>query len=335
MKPLTDSIVAATFVVPSFLCWPCAIAASAGVPVTSASAATPVSGAVTAVPAPYHFNVGTIDCWVLYDTQSGYEPASFFVNALPAELAPVLRQSGANTRKIFTPYASLLVKTPTNTVLIDTGAESFVGATKSHLQASLAAAGVTREQIDTVLLTHAHADHIGGTLRADGQPAFSRARFVMFKQEWDFWTQGTPDLSTLAIPDTGRKLFVEIARKQLLPLRDRMELIERDTEVRPGIFALLAAGHTPGHMVVKIGSQGGQLLYVADLVLSPIALEHPEWHSKYELDVAASQATKRRMLARAADERMLVYAMHFPWPGLGHVAAAGDHWTWRPVAVAP
>ena len=333
MKTPTHSFVSVAFVATYFF-------SLLGVAVSTAAAATePVSAAVSdassAVPTSYRFKVGAFACWILYDSQGDYSPASFFVNAAPTELEPALRQHGGTKGKISTPYAGLLVKTPTNTILIDTGAGPSANGKAPHLQANLAAVGVTPDQIDTVLLTHAHLDHIGGTILADGSPAFPRARFVMFRPEWDFWTGEHPDLSTLAVSDGARKQFVDIARKQLLPLRDRMELIDHDMEVRPGIHVVLAAGHTPGHMVVKLASEGEQLLYVADLVLSPIALEHPEWHTRYELDVAQSQAAKLRTLAMAADENMLVYAMHFPWPGLGHVRPAGDHWTWQPVVGAP
>ncbi|HUJ42188.1 MAG TPA: MBL fold metallo-hydrolase [Opitutaceae bacterium] len=326
MKTLLDSFLTATIAAPLLLTLASTLRPAAAEPVVPTPAASPTPAA----PAPYHFQVGGLDCWILYDTRNGYDPTSLFVNAPPAELEQALQRHGETGRKIFTPYAALLVKTPGNTVLIDTGAYAFVGAKRSHLMASLAAIGVTPGQIDTVLLTHGHPDHIGGTLDADGQPAFPHARFVMFRQEWDCWIPETPATAS----DPQQKFFADFARRQLLPLRDQMELIEHDTEVRPGIVALLAAGHTPGHMVVKIGPAGHELIYVADLVLSPIGVEHPEWHSKFECDIAQAQAAARRFLGLAADGRMLVYAMHFPWPGLGHVAIAGDQWIWQPVAAA-
>ena len=335
MKSFAESVVAAVFAVPYLFLLFGMIATSMAVAAATETSAAPGAGWLPTAPAPHHFKVGAADCWVLYDTQNDYPPASFFANAPPEELARVLREHREIDATIYTPYAALLVRTPSNTVLIDTGARSFVGDANSHLLANLAAAGVAPEQIDTVLLTHAHLDHIGGTLGVDGQPAFPRARFVMFKQEWDFWMQEKPDLSAISLSEKKRQFFVDVAHRQLNPLRDRMELVDRDTEVRPGVTALLAPGHTPGHMLVRLESGGQKLLYVADLVLNPLALEYPNWHSQYEVDIALSQATKHRFLQLAADEQMLVYAMHFPWPGLGQVVPTAGHWTWQPVAASP
>ncbi|MFT3782144.1 MAG: hypothetical protein QM790_09015 [Nibricoccus sp.] len=85
-------------------------------------------------------------------------------------------------------------------------------------------------------------------------------------------------------------------------------------------------------MIVQVESKGQKLLYISDLVLHPIGLLHPDWYTKFECRVTDSQATKRRILTRAANEKPLVYAMHFAWPGLGHIEPEGDHWTWKPLS---
>ena len=281
------------------------------------------------IPPPYTVQVGDAACTVLFDAVVPYDREALFATAPKEDLDQALAACGETGGKLPIPYTALLVRTPSNTVLVDTGAGPSKKPGRGRLLSSLAAAGVTAEQIDTVILTHAHLDHIGGTLRETGELAFPRARYVIARAEWDFWTQEQPDLSALAI-DT--KSWVRIAHTHLLPLRDRTELVDHDAEVRPGITVLLAPGHTPGHLLVQIESHGQKLLYVADLVLSPVVLAHPGWHSKFDLDPAAAQASMNRFLARAAADHALVAASHFPWPGLGRLAPAGDHWVWQPVS---
>jgi len=292
----------------------------------------PAPGSGTPGPEPYRFRVGAIEAAVLYDGGFAYAPADLFFTAPAGAVAAARRARGDAAEKITLAYAGLLLCTPTNRILVDTGVGGWMGPGQQHLLESLGRAGLTPDQIDTVILTHAHLDHIGGTLRPDGTPAFAKARYVMFRQEWDFWLGDHPDLSGASVTDADRRQFVEIARKQLLPLRPQIELVEHDGMVRPGVFAILAAGHTPGLMVIRVESQGRTLFCLSDLVLDPLTLEHPDWCPRYDGDVALARAARRRVLALAAERPALVYATHFPWPGLGSIRAVGDHWIWNPAA---
>ena len=223
------------------------------------------------------------------------------------------------------------MQTGKNTVLVDTGAGPSADPSKGRLLDNLAKVGVSPEQVDTVILTHGHLDHIGGTMADDGKPAFPNAKYVVARAEWDFWSSAHPNLEPLAV---DAQEWIDIAHKKLLVLRDRVELVDHDGEIRPGISVIIAPGHTPGHMLVQVASKGERLLYVADLVLSPVALEHPGWHSKYELDPVAADAQFRRIAAMAAKDNLLVHAMHFAYPGLGHITTEGDHWVWQPMVAA-
>ena len=128
----------------------------------------------------------------------------------------------------------------------------------------------------------------------------------------------------------GEVLFA-VARKNLPPIQSQLDLIDRETEIVPGISALEAPGHTLGHIALQISSAGEQHLYFADTLLHPIHAERPEWHSIFDLDPKQVEITRHKLLDRAASEKALVLNFHFPFPGLGHVVRMGERWAWKPV----
>ncbi|PTY08678.1 MBL fold metallo-hydrolase [Opitutaceae bacterium EW11] len=287
---------------------------------------TPTSAPAFTVPPPHSFAVGALRCHILFDTDMDYAANAFFINAPAAQLTAALAPYGG---KVTTPYAALLIETGQQRVLIDTGMGPTGNPREGHLLESLKRAGFSPEQIDVVVITHGHLDHIGGLVQPDGKLTYPRARFVIDKREWDFWAADQPNLASVNIPDKARERWIEIAHQQLLPLRDRITLAAPNAEIVPGVRFVDAAGHTPGHSLVRLDSEGKNLLYVSDLVLSPVSLEHPDWYARYEYDVLAAQVSKQRILKQAADEHLHVWAMHFAYPGLGYVVADGDHWKWE------
>jgi len=144
----------------------------------------------------------------------------------------------------------VVIDTGKNRVLLDTGADGLDPNTGKLLR-NLQAEGITPGEIDTVILTHGHPDHIGGNTVSEGRPAFPNARFVMWKDEWDFWTS---DLEELKGEEHVKELLVSFARRNLPPIQGQLYLVDHETEIVPGIQALAAPGHTPGHMAVIISS---------------------------------------------------------------------------------
>ncbi len=181
-----------------------------------------------------------------------------------------------------------------------------------------------------MILTHAHPDHLGGNLDAEGRPAYPNARYVVSKAEWDFWTSG-PDLAELAVPDELRRVLAEFARASLRGVQRQVDLVASDAEVVPGVRVAAAPGHTPGQLVVEVESEGERLLDVADVVLHPIHLERPDWYAVVDFSPEQTVATRRRVMSQAADQRALVFGLHFAFPALGHVERAGDTWKWQAV----
>ncbi len=281
--------------------------------------------------------VGSIECSVIGDgtfpgTPTPYtSPKNFlFANAPVDELKKALGEHKVPLETVgdwIIPFAGLLIKSGNQTVLMDTGAGSL-GLDTGKLPGNLRAAGVKPEDVDIIIHSHAHRDHVGGNTDREGSPTFPNARYIMAKAEWDYWTA---EETKRTYQGTGREGALELTLKNLAPLRGKVELIQGDGEVVPGINAIEAPGHTPGHMALLISSEGEKLLCLADTVHHIIHLEHPAWTTAIDFDREQVIATRHRVLGRAARERCLVFATHMPFPGLGHVASVGDSWQWVPI----
>jgi glyoxylase-like metal-dependent hydrolase (beta-lactamase superfamily II) len=282
----------------------------------------------------YHFKVGQFDCALVLDGTFDYpHPAQImFAGAPPDRLVSTLQAHGLDPETweaYVSPYPSLVINTGEHLVLVDTGAGSF-GPDTGKLIPNLRAADIEPEKIDIVIITHGHIDHIGGIVDAEGRHLFPNARYVMWREEWEFWT-GRPDLSPLPIPDGLKQVLLDSARTQLPPIRDRVDLIDEEGEIVPGIEAIAAPGHTPGHMALRIRSEGEQLLYIVDAAIHPIHIEQPDWVTAVDLLPEQNVITRRRLLGQAAVEDALVLAFHFPFPGLGRVVLKDHGWRWQPL----
>ena len=285
-------------------------------------------------PDSYRFNIGDFNYIAINDYTSTYAASRFFTNAAPDQVTQALRQHGLDP-DLPASYTCLFVDTGSHKVLVDTGMGTGVhpqrGPYAGKLRQVLQAEGVAVGDVDIVILTHAHGDHIGGSVDVSGEPVFPNARHIMWADEWAFW-MGEADLSSVSMPDGLKQMLTDTARQKLGALDDRMELIDREGEIVPGVFAIEAKGHTPGHMAVAVVAADEQLLYISDAVLHPLHLEYPDWQTDfYDIDIAQAAASKKRLFDRAASEGALVLAYHFyPFPSLGHVASEEEGWRWQP-----
>ena len=271
----------------------------------------------------YSFAVGDFACVALSDGSVDYAPGRFYANAAPADVEEALRSRGMSTENVTTPYSYLYVDTGRNKVLVDMGAGSLAPST-GRLLTYMADAGLAPQEIDTVVITHAHPDHVGGTLDEEGKPFFANAQYFMWQREWEFWFSDQAG-------EMAPQPHLEIARRNLEPIAERIKFVNDEVEFLPGFSAIQAPGHTPGHLAVLVTSGRERVFYISDTVLSPLHLEHPDWLPVYDILPDEAARSKRRVFDLAAEQDLLVMGMHFPpFPSLGYVSKQGQGWQWKP-----
>jgi glyoxylase-like metal-dependent hydrolase (beta-lactamase superfamily II) len=269
-------------------------------------------GARTAPPGFASFRLGALELTSLRD--GGYvspnDGGDFGADKGAAAVAKLLAAAGAPTDRVSLAVDALLVRGGGRVILLDTGM-----GPDSHgaLMASLKLAGVAPAEVTDVLITHGHFDHVGGLIDAAGRSAFPKAVIWFNAKEW---------AAMLATPGPHR-ITPAIAAQ--------VRTYEPGHEILPGVTPIALYGHTAGHVGYVIVSQGKRLEDIGDLAHSAIVeLAEPGWRGGIDEDPTAAAATRAAELKRLAASHTLIFAPHFPSPGIGWVVPAGDGYVWRP-----
>jgi glyoxylase-like metal-dependent hydrolase (beta-lactamase superfamily II) len=297
--------------------------------VGSAAAKAPVTN--TQAPYFYRFRIGSIEATAVSDGILPLgEPSAAFLGASKDEVSKLLTDNFLSADSVTLEQNALVLNTGDRLILIDNGmgASTMFGPTTGKLFASLKAAAIDPKDIDALVITHGHCDHCWGTMADDGSRNFPNAQIYISQADYDFWT----DEAKLAITDPPfMKAFIEGTRRNLVPNHDRIEFVKDGQEFLPGIQAIATPGHTVGHTVYIITSQGKSLAVIGDLTHHQVLLvERPRLEFAYDTDPKQSASTRVRILDMLAAQRMPLLAYHFPWPGLGHVAKYGDGFRYFP-----
>lgn len=304
------------------------VTAAASIPVSAGGAGAGPASLAGAQAGFYRFKVGAFEALALQDGGMTPPPeqAPFGVGEAPGAVAKALEDAMLPTAQVDVPFNVLLVRTKSELVLVDTGCGQGFGPLGGRLLASLVAAGVRAEQITGVVITHAHGDHFGGLVNAEtGKPTFANATHFISRREHEFWTSSAPDVSGMAVPPEGQADTVAGAQKALGAMKDRWQLIAAGDRVLDGIEFIGAPGHTPGQLAVLFSSGADQLLNIADAAHHhALSFAHAEWRFAYDADAALAVTTRRRLLDRAAADRLRVWGTHMPFPAIGRVKRVGD-----------
>lgn len=284
--------------------------------------------ATTGNPGYYRFHLGDFEINVISD--GTFEPpmGQLLTGISPKEVKADFTRNFLGD-KFETSLNTFLINTGSKLVLIDTGAGTNFGPTVGHLQEHIKAAGYSPEQVDIVLITHMHGDHIGG-LVADGKRVFPNATLYIGKADVDYWMSK----AQMEKAPADKKPFFESATADVTPYVQSGQLkpLAEDTEIAPGIRSVAAHGHTPGHTMYSVESKGQRLLLIGDLIhVAAVQFEEPSVCIQFDSDQAMAEKQRKKTFIEVAKKRELIAGAHLPFPGVGHLRAEKRGYSFIPL----
>ena len=301
------------------------VLASAFALATPAHAAAPQ--VKTSAPGFYRMMLGDFEITALSDGTVGLPVDKLLTNTTPGQVGKALAASFVKP-PVETSVNAYLVNTGDKLVLVDTGAAGLFGPTLGKLLVNLKAAGYTPEQVDAVVITHMHADHVGGLMAGD-KLAFPNATVHADKHDADFWlSQANLDKAPADAKD-----FFKGAMASLNPYvqAGKFKPFDGDTELVPGVRAQAARGHTPGHTVYVAESKGQKLVFWGDLMhVAAVQFAQPSVTIQFDVDSKAAAVQRKKAFADAAKNGHWVAAAHLAFPGIGHLRSEGAGYRFVP-----
>jgi glyoxylase-like metal-dependent hydrolase (beta-lactamase superfamily II) len=224
-------------------------------------------------------------------------------------------------------FNAVLIQVPEQTILVDTGFGFSSGGTGLGTVQLLGECDVQPQDVDTIVISHGHGDHIGGLTEA-GSPAMPDARVVISRQELEFWMNGEAE-RCFGVEESA------VQRKTFSICRDQIECIDMDSFVfestETTIRALPSPGHTPGHIGIEIQSLDQSLWLLVDTIHALFQMQHPDWSPRFDIDPDLARTTRKELLGQAARLKLPVHLYHFPFPAIGTVAEADRAFMFEPI----
>jgi glyoxylase-like metal-dependent hydrolase (beta-lactamase superfamily II) len=285
-------------------------------PPPAAENATPTAPEQTAQAPAGSFSIGELSAIALRDGAFEFpnDNKIFGVGKTPEDVAAVLTAAGSPTDKLGVSLQPLLVKSVDRVLLFDTGAGKNFGPAGGQLPTSLAAARVEPASVTDIFISHPHGDHIGGLLNAEGALAFPNATVHIGAADWAFMKSNADSAALVTA------------------LTPKIDAFAPGADLIPGVVkAMDFHGHTPGHSGYLIGSGNDTLLYIGDsLHHSLISVQKPDWTVAFDTDAPTGQKNRIDVLTRSAESGQRIYAVHFPYPGVGKFEHRGEGFAWVP-----
>ncbi len=309
---------------------------------TAASALAPLMGTVARAAAPagkgtgvYRYKMGDFEIIQLMDGARTFPmPDKFVVNVSKDQAIKAAADAYMPDGKVTIPFSPMIVNTGSKLVAIDTGnglgahakSKGAVGQARLNMEA----AGIDPKQIDIVIISHFHGDHVGGLKNADGSVAFPNAEIKVPAPELAFWSD---DANASKANGFNKAQFPNV-KKMMAGLK--VTPYEADKELAPGITSIYTPGHTPGHMSFALASGSKKMLVQSDVTNIPsLFVKNPTWQAIFDNDGNQAVATRKKFYEMAAAEKMIVSGYHFPYPCVGHIESTASGYQMVPVAWDP
>jgi glyoxylase-like metal-dependent hydrolase (beta-lactamase superfamily II) len=301
-------------------------AAMAQAPSGSSTSAAPAGQG--GQPGFYRYKLGDIDITAVHDGQAMRPLEGLIKNAELADVKKAAADAFLPTDALPITFTPMVVRSGGKTILFDAGNGDVGAPTAGRARANLTAAGIDPTKVDIVIVSHFHGDHINGLRLKDGSAVYPNAEIMVPAPEWAFWMD---DSKMSAAPEAMKGAFQGV-RRVFGPIAKDVKQFEWGKEIAPGITAIDASGHTPGHTAFGLQSAGKSLIHVVDLTNHPrLFAAHPDWAAVFDMDAEKAKTARRRMLDMAATERTQLAFYHAPFPATGHVRREGQGYEFVPV----
>src|ERR1700723_3275023 len=281
-------------------------------------------------PGFYRLKVGDLEVTALYDGTGVFDP--HWLNGTKATMDGVVKALQEDRHMLDVVDMGFLVDTSKQLILVDAGAGTWWGgAALGRLAGSLRSAGYTPEEVDLVLVTHLHSDHVGGLTTQDGKRVFPNADVYVAKAESDFWL--SPEIAAKAPKDAQPSFQRAQAIAAPYIKAGKWHTFSGSDRIVDGMQLVPLPGHTPGHTGYEFSSKGQKILFCGDIIHAQrVQLQHPKVTVVFDIDPAAAAATRNQLLPELAREDVVIAGPHMLFPGLGRLHKEKSGYSWAPVS---
>ena len=309
---------------------------AAAIAVGSLSGTPPARAAAPLIgkqgPSFYRYKVGDFEVTALNEgVVRNATPANMAVNKTLPDVQKALGDAFLPTDHVINQFNTIVVNTGRNLVLIDSGFGDNGPPTGNNLLSNMSAAGIDPKNIDTILVSHFHGDHISGIRAKGGAANYPNAEIMVPSGEWQFWNDASNQAKVI---DNFKPGFANVKRV-FDPVAKDVKQFEHGKELVAGITAVNSRGHSPGHTAFLVASGNGKLLVTSDTVNHQILIRNPDWSLWADMDAVMAVTARKRLLDMAATDKIQISAYHLPFPSTGFISKRGDGYEFHPVYWQP